>query len=147
MWQAPNQKTRSFGSSKKRNKDRLDRHFHLKRVQAELKILGVLDAPPKLFEARVLLNDLSPKGLGLFTIEPLVIGQEVALTLEEPKRFYIKARVVWCNEYDSDTHVLTDHAFSYRVGLEFSYETQEEEKGVIDYCEELAQKYLYGRAA
>lgn len=141
MWQAPNQRIRQ-GSGPKKRDGRKSRRFHVKRVNAEIKALGPPQAPATVTQARLVLNDLSPRGLGLFASAPMLVGQEISLTIEEPKRFSVRGRIIWCQEYDAGTHILTDYPYHFRVGIEFLFETQEEENQVRDFCEEIERDYL-----
>jgi Tfp pilus assembly protein PilZ len=140
MWQAPSQRART--QAKKREKTR--KIFHLKRVQAEVKTVGGLGVPSTVTLARVILNDLTPKGIGLFTSSPMMVGQEIALTIEDPKRFYVRGRIVWCQEVANVNKVLSEHPFSYRIGIEFVVGSPEERQAIKTYCEELSRDYLYG---
>jgi hypothetical protein len=142
MWQAPNQRVRAQANARKRERERVRRGIHIKRVRAEIKTVGELAAPALVTQARVLLNDFSPKGVGVFAHAPIIVGQLVSLTLEEPKRFYVKGRVVWCQEYAMESHVLSETPFHYRMGIEFVFETPEEEQQVKDYCEALGHDHL-----
>jgi hypothetical protein len=110
-------------------------------------MVGKLAAVPTVAQGRLLLNDISPKGLGLFSDQPIMVGQEIALTIEEPKRFYVRGRVVWCQEADADSHILSSHPFSYRIGLVFLFQNAAEEAQVKAYCDELARDVLYGAQA
>ncbi len=145
MWQAPNQRSRQ-GSGPKKRDGRKNRRFHIKRVNAEIKALATLHAPATVAQARLVLNDLGPHGLGLFASAAMLVGQEISLTIEDPKRFYVRGRIAWCQEYDADTHILTDYPYHFRVGIEFMFETEEEETQVRNFCEEIARDYLYGKA-
>lgn len=146
MWQAPNQRGKALANQRKRDRERMRQNFHLRRVRAQIKISEPM-APATSTHARLILNDLSPKGMGMFSEAPLMVGQIVAITIEEPRRFYVHGRIVWCQEYDANSHVLSETSFSYRVGVEFVFETKEEEKSVREYCENLVQEYVYGRKA
>jgi hypothetical protein len=143
MWQAPNQRVRALQSAKKRQIDRLSRPLHLKRVRAEVRINATQSAPQKIAEARVLLNDVSPTGMGIFSTIPFLVGQEVAITLEDPKRVFLRGRVTWCQEYDVDSHILSANSFSYRMGIKFVFQSKVEEEAVRLFCEELCQNVLY----
>ena len=142
MWQAPNQRVRAIAQAKRRERERARRPLHIKRVSAELKVLTLPSAAPMVTDARVLLNDFSPKGLGLFCGRPLGVGQEVAITLESPRRIYVRGRIVWCQEYDCESHVLSQRSYSYRIGVQFTFETVEEQKAIKAFCDELSKDYL-----
>ncbi len=146
MWQAPSQRSRALAHQKRKERDRYRQQFHVRRVRAEIKVSEPMVQSTR-SAARVVLNDVTPNGLGLFSEHPVMPGQEVAITLEEPKRFYVRGRVTWCQEYECNTHVLSQTSFRYRVGIEFIFETPEEQAAVEAYCIELAEKYISGRAA
>src|SRR5437763_562799 len=94
MWQAPSQRSRAISASKKREQARKRRSMHVKRVYAQIKIIGALGAPPSpIVEVRVLLNDFSPSGLGLFSSQEFFPGQQIAITLEQPQRFFVEGMV------------------------------------------------------
>jgi hypothetical protein len=139
MWQAPNQRARALAQARRREKERAKKPMHLRRVVGQLKAANNEEAA----NARVLLNDLTPKGMGLFCSKPMMVGEEVSLTLEQPKQFYVKGRVVWCQEYSVDSHVLSKVSYSYRVGIEFIFDTDEDRKTVEDYCAELMKKHVF----
>lgn len=142
MWQAPNNKVRAIGSAKKRLKDRNSKTFHLKRVVAELKLIGGLGQPPVITQARVLLNDLSPKGVGLFTPMSVNPDQEVAITFESPRRFYVKGKIIFCNDVRSTQTIISEERYSYRVGLKFTFQNEQEEKEVEAFCQEILEHHL-----
>ncbi|MCM2324724.1 MAG: PilZ domain-containing protein [Oligoflexia bacterium] len=146
MWQAPNQRIRSLQSAKKRQQDRLRRPLHIKRVRAELKVVGHGTGQGAISEARILLNDLSPTGVGIFSNAAILVGQEIAITLQDPKRVYLRGRVVWCQEYDLHRHVISSSPFSYRMGIHFLFRNQEEEDAVKAFCNEVLREHLFSAA-
>ncbi|MCM2277219.1 MAG: PilZ domain-containing protein [Oligoflexia bacterium] len=146
MWQAPNQRIRSIQSSKKRQQDRLRRPLHIKRVGAELKVLGQGPRQGAVAEARVILNDISHGGMGVFSSVPIVVGQEIAITLQEPRRVYLRGRVVWCQEYDTESPIISKNPFSYRMGVVFQFRDRQEEQAVKAFCEEIFREHLYSAA-
>jgi hypothetical protein len=122
---------------KKREKGRKSLHF--RRVSAQIKVLGGMSL---IHDARVILNDLSPKGLGIFAPVALHSGQEVAITLEKPRRFYVKARVVYSLAIDGAGKVITDCTYCHRVGLEFILDSPEEAQAVLEFYEEMNRLYV-----
>jgi hypothetical protein len=140
MWQAPNHRTRAAGAKKR---ERARRPIHLKRVLAEMKVVTPPQSAPVITEVRVMLNDFSSKGLGIFSIIPVLVGQQVAITLQDPTRIYVRGRVVWCREYDADTHVLSSKAYSYRMGIQFVFDSPEEEQAVAEFCELIARDHVH----
>jgi hypothetical protein len=146
MWQAPNQRSRASISNRKRERDKTRRPLHLKRVQAELKVADP-GQTPTVTSARVLLNDISPKGMGLFSASPFLPGTEIALTLSSPRQVYLRGRVAWCQEYDVDSKILSKNQFSYRVGIEFLFDSEAEEKSLKAFCEEIFKEHLFSLRA
>ena len=103
---------------------------------------------PAVAEARIILNDISPQAISLFCAAPLAVGIEVAITLEDPTRVYVKGRIVSCLEYELHQHVVSVQNFSYRVGILLSFETPEQKAEFKAFCDMIATKYLYvSRAA
>jgi len=115
-------------------------------VNAELKPLGMIGPGSAPAPVRILLNDFSPVGVGVFSKIPLSVGQEIAVTFQEPRRFYVKGRILWCKEYHHGSPVMSDNNFSYRVGVEFVFESEEESQQVVKFYEELCA-ILYGGAS
>lgn len=120
---------------------------HFKRARAEVKLSGLGADPTKIIETRVLLNDITPKGIGLFSTAAMLPGQEISITVDQPKRFYARGRIVWCMEHNANSHVLTESKYSYRVGIQFIFDTEEERKALETYVQELEAQYLYGKEA
>jgi hypothetical protein len=143
MWQSPSSRTRAAQAAKKRERDRLKPHLRIQKVHAEIKVLGAM-RDPQFADCQVVLNDFSPLGVSLFSNTPLMVGDEVALTLEQPKQFYIKGRIISCQEYDATSRVLSKNTYSYRIGIQFKFETDEEKAEVKAYCDHIAQQFLFG---
>lgn len=136
MWQTPNQRARAVANQKKREREKLRRRFHVTRVIAQIEKTpqeGGSDEN-KAVPVRVILNDLSIKGVGVFSHHPLVAGMEVNFKIVEPVEIILPAKIVWCQAHDSDTHVLSQEPYAYRMGLSFhpSEEQLENLKAVLD---------------
>ncbi len=119
----------------------------LKRAEAEIKTLASDsdtgdDSTTEILPARVILNEFSDAGVGVYTTEALRMGQEVALTIDEPRRFYITGRIVFCNEVRTDSKLLQQITYPWRAGIEFNYKTDAERSEVAAYCEELRKSWL-----
>ncbi len=138
-------RARANAAAKKRERDRKLPRMHLKKVRAEIKAVGGFSSGVK--EVQVVLSDISPKGVGFFSSGKLEIGETIALTLDEPKRFYVKGRVAWCQEYDATSHVLSTSPQSYRIGLEFFFDSEEEEAEVRSYCDLIASNHIFTKGA
>jgi hypothetical protein len=151
MWHSPNQRIRALNNAKQRERERARRPFHVKRVVAHLKIQGpdvpAEDQEPVPFPIRLVLNDLSVKGVGVFAASPLVPGQEVVLTITHPMTLEIRCRVVWCQEFAANSHVLSHATFSYRLGLEFQVSGLEDQINVRTFWDDMCRNYLYSLKA
>ena len=141
MWQVPNQKLRAMINSRKREKEKSKKKFHIRRTHAQIKFVSTIEAPP-IADVRVVLNDISPKSMNLFSPAPIAPGTVAAITMEEPTRVYMRVRVVACQELDYDTHVITDHPYSYRISVLFLFNSEEEERSFKIYCDQLAAEVL-----
>jgi hypothetical protein len=140
MWQAPNQRMKAQSNSKKRDQDRNRMTFHIKRVAISI-LLQVPGGEPLKLDARALLNDFSPGGMGLFTAHQFNPDDEITITFETPKKIEIKGRIAWCQRYFVVGKVLKEQDFSFRAGVQFTFATAEEEAAVKAFCEELTTQH------
>lgn len=115
---------------------RLRGGFHLKRVFGQLRLSQDLGSNETL-QCRVVLNDVTPQGARLFVPRPLEVEQWVALTLEQPKKFYITGRVVACAQNSSTGKIITNEKFDHRVTIEFIFNSDEERQAVKAFCDEM----------
>ena len=111
--------------------------YRLTRIDAEIKVIARPPATPTYTEARLMLTDISPKSLNLFSVNPIMVGQEIGMTLEEPRQIYLRGRVVSCQEYDADSHIISVKPYSYRMQIKFIFETPEERERVARFVYEL----------
>jgi hypothetical protein len=142
MWQVPNQKLRAMISARKREKERAKQAFHIRRTHAQLKIVSPPTPNNQILDVRVVLNDISPKQMCLFSSTPLAPGQIAAVTIDEPRRIYVRARILGCQELDCESKVISTQAFGYRLTLAFIFESEEEERQFKSFYEELATEVL-----
>lgn len=111
--------------------------FHVRRVCAQLKGIATSAAP-----IRVILNDLTAHGLETFSPLALASGLEVSITLEHPAQLYVKARVLYCERYNPASRVLSQAPFPFRIGVEFVFESIEEERAVREFYEKAVKGSL-----
>src|SRR5258707_370967 len=93
---------------------------HLRRTTAQIKMSG---PGGEIVNARVVLNDFTAEGVELFSATPLNQGQEVSLTMEEPKRFYTKGKIVWCDRAEQSGKIISIEKFNFRVRIQFVFES------------------------
>lgn len=79
-------------------------------------------------QARVVLSGVTLDGVVLYCAEPLAPNTTVKLTIENPEKFEIDAKIVWCQYQDSSARILTPNSFPYRMGVAFGWEGKEEDK-------------------
>lgn len=140
MWQSSNRpKTTTV---KKKSPSKIS--YHLRRVTGELKTPRGMGRESTIIIVRVLLNDLTPTGLELFSPSPLMVGDVVALTLEQPSRIFLKGKIGWCAEVDHDSRILSATPYSFRAGMQFVFENVNEENSVREFCEMISESFLGG---
>ncbi len=142
MWHTPNQRVRAIANAKKRERERNRRPLHIKRILATLESLNARPEEHTKLQIRLLLNDFTSKGAGLFSPHPMNPGDEVTLEISGPKHIKVKARIIWCQEFQANSHVLTKEPFSFRIGIQFNV-TPEEEKMLQAFSDELSNNFLY----
>jgi hypothetical protein len=124
--------------------------MHIKRVSVEIRPLSSLvteqAGPKNALLGRLVLNDLTPKGVGLFAAQALQPGQEVAVVISEPSMIFLKGKVTWCQEADTSGHVISDAPLRFRMGIRFSFADANEESAVQRYCEMLVKTLMPDRA-
>jgi hypothetical protein len=139
MWNNQSQRPKV----KKREKERIRLPIHIKRITALLDLLSPEPTEIVQMEVRVVLNDFSTKGMQLFSSEPLIPGQSVSLTIQDPVYISVRAKVRWCQEYNPGGHVLSVQPYSYRLGIEFIPSSPEEQQAIKNFYDEITRKYLY----
>lgn len=132
MWQAPNNRVRAAATLKSRERGRWRRGFHLKRVEFEVKI----DGSGKVLRGRMLLSDLMNHGIEFYTNSPLFAGQELSITIRDPKSFDLKAKVMWCQEQMASYKVISPTPFSWRTGVVLSFVDQAQGYEFAVFCHE-----------
>ena len=141
MWQSPNQRVRAIANSKRRERERMSSRLHIRRVAVVVR-LNEEDIP-----ARAVLNDLSPSGIGLFSTQQLTAGQEIQISIKAPKPLQVRGTVISCQEYDSGSHILAEHTYTHRIGVQFVFDSPEQEKEVQAYCNAIAGDLHNAKAA
>jgi hypothetical protein len=143
MWQAPNSRTRT--SNKKRSNERMSRPLHIRRVDIGIKIPS--PEGERASVVRMLLSDISPKGLCLYTSVALTPGQEISLSMVEPQPFELKAQVAWCQAQPSAHHILSANPFLYRAGVVLEFSSPEQMQAFASFCQKMSDEYNSAPAA
>lgn len=141
MWQTPNSKPGGAGSGKRSTRAQTRNTYHLKRVTAEIRSGQNAGA------VRIMLNDLSAKGVGAYCNCPFVAGQDVSLMIAVPTAIYLRGKISYCREQEADSHVISSVPFTYRIGIKFVFENAAEEAAAIKYCEDIIKSLKIKHAA
>lgn len=148
MWQTPNSKPAPPKGNRTAH-GRSRRSLHVLRVSAEIRCIEADSPdgePAPDAAARILLNDLSSKGVGIFCTHPLIAGQEVAISINLPAKLYLRGVVVHCQEREVKTHIISNPTYGFRIGIEFIFESAAEQAAVSKYCAAILGA-LYNAAA
>lgn len=111
---------------------------HMKRTNLQFREAGL---SPNLNSAhregpqdgRMLLNEVTPVGFTFFAARPLMVGNEINVTVEHPTRFFSKARIVGCVEIPMSYGIVREEEFKYRVIVEFIPSGEEQKKELQNY--------------
>ena len=140
MWQANSAKPKFRKTLDRRQVNRGPLHIH--RVEAEIQ-LAVTHGDEPSVHTRMLLNDMSNKGVGLYSPIAFLPGQEVVIRLQDPRACLLRGRIAWCREFNVSQSVLSINPFNYRMGIRFLFESLEEERLVISICELIKREYTH----
>jgi hypothetical protein len=142
MWLA-SQKLKAFNARQKQKGG--PAAFQVKRVGAELQAAAPLalgekrEAP---FSARVLLNDLTPESVQIYVTRSMYRGEELSLNLQQPRRFYVKGKVLWCRETEASGRVITAVRYTHRICLQFVFDSPQEAAEAQMFAEEIRRLHL-----
>lgn len=126
-----------FIKTKHSRKLKLD--IKLKRVPIEIVVAGFEST---LIKGHLLLNDITAKGIAIYTATRLTEGQEISIKVKEPKEFTCKGVVAFCVENLSDSHIVSENVFTQRTGVLHKFENEEEKKKFLTLLGELHVKYM-----
>ncbi len=148
MWQTPNSPGGPPAPGKKRRRSK--RIFHIKRMDALCEIFkygesdnGALTEVVATTKVRLILNDFSPKGVGFFASVSLIPGQDVRLTITEPKKLVLLAKLVWCQEHNLNSHIISKELYAFRAGAEFIFKSPEESQQLELLLTEIQSQHLF----
>lgn len=121
---------------------RLDRAFgqgslRFKRIQAGLQVAQGLGLPPKSIEGRIVLNDLGPEGLFIFTAEALPPDSEVEVNLSFPRTLNVYGKVTGCWLAEQSGRVQSAKVFPFRLRIDFTFLNEGDATAVREYCADL----------
>jgi hypothetical protein len=150
MWNKLKHQIRSLVQTKKKAKDQARREsqvpMHLVRTDAQIQVGGEgLQSHAPIIHARIVLNEMTPLGLFVAAEKALLVGQRVSLTMDQPKRFFVRGRITSCLDEGVDRKIIQEVSYRYRVGIKFDFKSANERAAVAAYCRELHAKYIHAR--
>jgi hypothetical protein len=86
---------------------------------------------------------MSAIGVYVYSSDALSPGQNVSLTIEEPRMFYSRGIVLSCQPILGNRCVISKTPLRYRVAIEFQFQTHEEREAVSQYCDGFLRERLY----
>jgi hypothetical protein len=111
------------------------------RIDGELAIYSSFDdlsAPIAKLPLRLVLSDITPSGMGIYSEKKFYPGACVSIHLPLRDQFYVKAKVVWCREaLKNPSHIMAKHRFKYRIGLEFYFASEAEKHSIRVFIDKL----------
>ena len=122
-----------------KNQRKLRLEIKLKRVPIEVVVKGFETA---LIKGHLLLNDITVKGIAIYTSTRLTEGQEVIIKISEPKEFEFKGQVAFCVENMSDSHIVSENVYTQRTGVLHQFANEEEKKKFLALLGEFHIKYM-----
>lgn len=115
---------------------------HLKKTPAELIFDEGVGRPKTIFHAMVVLNELTPDGIHLFSESNFQGNQELTLNIPSLRNFFIKGKVISCNETPVNPGIMAVRTFHYRIELAFIFQSDAEREAVREYCNYLKAAFL-----
>lgn len=152
MWEVPQYRIRRYVRHLKRTRElaRLEPparpSLHLRRASAEIAVLDDQGVKVGVVPASLLINDLTPSFVTVFSTRPIAVGQEVSLTIPSPRLFYVRGRIASCADATITRNIVSSHSFGYRLAIRFEFESEEEARMILRYCREMRERYVLGNA-
>ena len=134
MWTSRKGRFQQAGSRPKAPESRLN-FPHMRRVMARIQ------SGSQIFDAQVLLNDVSERGLRLFSSVPLNPGSMASITLFEPRSLAVKARVIERAAPMRQGHIVSQRTFPHRLSLRFVFSSDDERRAVAEFVRELQEQH------
>ncbi|MFZ9596663.1 MAG: PilZ domain-containing protein [Bdellovibrionia bacterium] len=141
-WQNKAPKARTNSDPKKKERLRARLLIHIKRITAQIEVIAEDSAPssePMRLDVRVVLNDLTVEGTGIFSQHPLCPEQRVMVHFQKPQALSVEGCVKWCQRHDATSHVISEQPYSYRAGIQFIFKDETQKSAVLEFYHSLTQ--------
>lgn len=148
MWNVLRHQIRNYVDNLRKNKDGTAApQLTLRRVPVQITLQNGLAAPSSVLWGYAFLNDFNPLGVYIFSPEPFQKDQTLSITLEEPRRFFAKVKVLSSQNTKTDSKVISTPKPTHRLALEFIAQTEEEKAAFLQFAEEIKEQYLFKKSA
>ncbi len=141
MWDSHSSRLRAKANARKKIDKNTSARLHLTGVPATLKYAEI-GMETKLIEGVLVLNDLTPSGMTLFLKDPLAVGNDVSITLENPRQFYVRGKVTSCFNFSPGNKIISKNPVAFRASLRFNFDSEEEQEEVRKYCDYISYEVL-----
>lgn len=139
MWDHGAFRGRSVSVKSRQDRERRKRRrISLRRTEVRIQVLkGFPHRVVESVAARVILNDITPRGVTVFADHGLAIGALVDLVIEQPRRFYVKGRVISSHQANLHQTVLSPNPLPFRVSIAFEFMSSQERETTERYCRDI----------
>ncbi|HTL11833.1 MAG TPA: hypothetical protein VL588_05065 [Bdellovibrionota bacterium] len=93
-------------------------------------------------QARLLLAELYPKAVFVFTRMPFAPGTEISVTFSWPRQFFLKGRVVACSAVGQG-RIIRSTSDGYRLAIALEFESDTDRFLAESHILELRSKYVF----
>lgn len=123
---------------------RVRQRFHLKRVPVEIKLTGQsFGAAPVIIPARVFSCDFRADSMRVMATDFIAPWQEVSVSvIETETTFYAKGFVSFCKLQEIRMSVIMPVHYTYRVEVQFLYDTKKDRDHVEKYVASFVRRNL-----
>jgi hypothetical protein len=116
--------------------------LRMKRVQAELVANNGWGVAGTVVVTRLILNDLGPKSVTLFSSASLELGQQVTFSIEHPRPLVVRGKITYNALFELTSRIHCNPRYPYRIQVEFDFLNDGEAAAVREYVEELNRNEL-----
>jgi hypothetical protein len=117
--------------------------LHIQRAAAQIVPNQGVGTPKVVVHAMVMINEISPVGITLFSQKSFGNGQPVTLNIPDLQNFFVKGKISACQEVPMSPGILRNEPFKFRVQIRFDFGDEAERQAVKEYCLALQQQYLH----
>lgn len=115
--------------------------LHMKRLPAQIEIKTGLGGQRDITKARLFSTDFAPGSMRLFTTKPFEVDQEIAITIDDGERFFVRAKVKWCQNFGYNSQVVFQEPYAYRIEVHFVFTNTQEKERVRKYSDDFLKRY------